>query len=59
MTEFSRRAQDIFESAVDLPADDREAYVEQVCDNDDDLKQWVLTLLKYADGDDDNEDHDQ
>ena len=49
MTDLARRVQDIFESAVELPAAKREVYIEQSCGNDEQLKQQVLTLLKYAD----------
>ena len=55
MTDLPRRAQEIFEAAIDLAADERIAYVEQACSSDAQLLDHVMTLLMYVDVGDETE----
>ncbi|HET7374636.1 MAG TPA: serine/threonine-protein kinase, partial [Gemmatimonadaceae bacterium] len=40
-----RRADAVFDAALDLPADERDAYVDRACGNDAELRSAVRTLL--------------
>lgn len=45
MSRLYQRARDIFESAIELRATEREAYLQQVCDGNDELYEIVRDLL--------------
>src|SRR5262245_44535797 len=41
-----RRIEDIFRTAIDRPAEERDDYLTRVCDGDEDLRREVLSLLE-------------
>ena len=41
-----QRVEELFRTAVDRPADERDAYLTRVCDGDEDLRREVLSLLE-------------
>ncbi len=41
-----QRVEELFRTAIDRPADERDAYLTRACDGDDDLRREVLSLLE-------------
>jgi len=44
--ELERRALQLFEEAIDLPSGERAAFLDRACGSEDDLRRWVLELLR-------------